>query len=112
MNTFPADKKKLRTCLLCSLVKTVGQFKTDGCDNCDSVLRLKGSIDRVHDCTSSTFQGLVCLMTEKSWVGKWQRIEKYHKGIYAIRISGVLPVYIQEELMDKGISYRPRDGSA
>lgn len=31
----PADLKKLRACLQCSLIKTVDLFRADGCDNCD-----------------------------------------------------------------------------
>jgi transcription elongation factor SPT4 len=32
--------------------------------------------------------------------------------MYAIKVSGKLPPDIEEELEDKGIRYRPRDGSA
>lgn len=40
-----------------------------------------------------------------------QRIDKFAKGIYAIQITGKLPVEVQEQLMDKGIGYRARDGT-
>jgi transcription elongation factor SPT4 len=106
------EKRKLRACLLCSLVKTQTQFKRDGCDNCEEILQLRGSAERLSDCTSATFDGLVALMNpEKSWVAKWQRCDKFVPGLYALKISGKLPMDIEEELEDKGIQYRPRDGS-
>jgi transcription elongation factor SPT4 len=49
METLPSDKRKLRACMLCSLIKTHGQFRKDGCDNCDEILKLRGSGDRVQD---------------------------------------------------------------
>jgi transcription elongation factor SPT4 len=47
-----------------------------------------------------------------SWVAKWQRIDRYKKGIYAIQVTGRLPDEVVMLLEDKGISYRPRDGSS
>ena len=106
------DKRKLRACLLCSLIKSQAQFRKDGCNNCDEVLGLKGSMDRILDCTSANFEGVISVMKpELSWVSRWQRVDKFSKGLYAMRISGRLPVEIEEELLDKGIKYRPRDGS-
>jgi transcription elongation factor SPT4 len=51
------------------------------------------------------------MQPSKSWVGRWQRIDKFKKGMYAIRITGRLPIAIEEELQDRDIKYRPRDGS-
>ncbi|KAJ3254928.1 transcription elongation factor spt4 [Boothiomyces macroporosus] len=88
----PADKdrRKLRACMLCSLVKSFDQFRRDGCENCEDVLNMKDDSDRVMDCTSPTFEG----------------------GIYAVQVVGKLPMDIQEQLLDKGIKYYPRDGTA
>lgn len=67
----------------------------------------------VSDCTSQVFEGLITLSDpKKSWVAKWQRIDKYVKGVYATKVSGILP----EEVVDTveaegGIRYMPRDGS-
>ncbi len=44
-------------------------------------------------------------------MAKWQRIDKFHKGIYAVRIAGQLPDYVIDELDSRGIQYRPRDSS-
>ncbi|KAJ3322531.1 transcription elongation factor spt4 [Boothiomyces sp. JEL0866] len=107
------DRRKLRACMLCSLVKSFDQFRRDGCENCDDVLNMKDDSDRVMDCTSATFEGVVAVMKpEGSWVAKWQRIDKFRKGIYAVQVVGKLPMDIQEQLLDKGIKYYPRDGTA
>jgi transcription elongation factor SPT4 len=39
-------------------------------------------------------------------------VEKFVPGVYAVQVTGNLPVEIQEQLEDKGIKYRPRDGTA
>jgi len=36
---------------------------------------MQGSQERVADCTTSNFDGLICMLhPEESWVAKWQRI--------------------------------------
>jgi transcription elongation factor SPT4 len=113
MNILPreTEKRRHRACLLCSLVKSEQQFIEDGCDNCDQVLDLKGDPDKVKACTSANFDGVLGLIKPGGWVSKWQRIDKFTPGVYAIRVSNMLPAHIEEELLDKGIKYRPRDGS-
>ena len=39
---------------------------------------------------------------------RYQRINKYKPGLYAIRITGQLPESIQEDLQDKGINVKAR----
>lgn len=77
-DTVPKDLRGLRACLVCSLIKvslkmlkisktmknsvfillqTVEQFEYDGCDNCESFLRMKKNKDRVMDVTSNNFDG-------------------------------------------------------
>ena len=111
MEIVPNHSKKLRACLLCSLIKTIDQFHQNGCENCETILDYKGDQDRILECTSSNFEGCLALMNPRSWVGRWQRIDKFQKGIYAIQVNGSLPMDVQEQLLDKGIKYRPRDGS-
>ena len=48
--------------MLCSLVKTAGQFRRDGCENCEEVLSLRGAPSKIMECTSSNFDGLVAMM--------------------------------------------------
>jgi transcription elongation factor SPT4 len=114
MATIPdiiPEARKQRACMLCSLVKSLDQFYKTGCENCEDVLNMKHDQDRVMDCTSTQFEGLIALMSPNSWVGRWQRIENFQRGVYAVQVHGQLPVEIQEQLLDKGIKYRPRDGS-
>ena len=48
----------------------------------------------------------------RSWVAKWQRVDKFVKGVYAIKVSGQLPddvrAAVEEEM---GQQYIPRDGT-
>ncbi|KAL6265087.1 transcription elongation factor SPT4 [Pogonomyrmex barbatus] len=112
METVPKDLRGLRACLVCSLVKTFDQFELDGCDNCDEFLRMKNNKDNVFDCTSSNFDGMIAVMSpEDSWVCKWQRINRFCKGVYAISVSGRLPAGVIREMKSRGIVYRPRDTS-
>ncbi|KAI3643155.1 hypothetical protein MP228_012710 [Amoeboaphelidium protococcarum] len=105
--------RKLRACLLCSLVKNQNQFRRDGCDNCEQVLQMRDNMDRVYDCTSPNFSGVVSLMEpDDSWVARWQRLDKFTRGVYAVQVFGRLPGDIVEDLQERGIAYRPRDGTA
>ncbi|KAJ1336850.1 hypothetical protein BSLG_006953 [Batrachochytrium salamandrivorans] len=107
-----AEKRKLQACLLCSLIRPQLKFKQDGCDNCEEVLLFKNNTERMLECTSANYDGIIALMKpDVSWVARWQRVDKFNKGLYAIQVGGRLPYEIEEELNDKGIKYRPRDGS-
>ncbi|KAJ3020514.1 UNVERIFIED_CONTAM: Transcription elongation factor SPT4 [Siphonaria sp. JEL0065] len=106
------NRNKWRACLLCGLIKTSAQFKHDGCNNCEDVLELTGSNKRVSECTSAQFDGVIGLtQPDASWVARWQRCDKFTKGLYAIRVSGRLPDDLVEDMKDRGFNYRPRDGS-
>ncbi|PAV87534.1 hypothetical protein WR25_11867 [Diploscapter pachys] len=108
IDTIPSDLRGLRACLLCSLVKSFDQFESDGCDNCERVLHLKNDPDKVHECTSANFDGIICGMKpEDSWVCKWQKINKKCKGVYAVSVSGTLPSSVVSELKSLGIRYKP-----
>ncbi|CAG0884279.1 unnamed protein product [Darwinula stevensoni] len=112
IETVPKDLRNLRACLLCSLIKTLEQFEMDGCDNCDQFLHLKHNRENVYDCTSSSFDGMVAACSPRdSWACKWQRINRYVPGVYAISVSGRLPSGIIQELRSRGIIYKSRDTS-
>ncbi len=109
---IPHDLRNLRACLVCSLIKSVTMFERDGCDNCEDIMPMKGNSDRVYECTSSNFEGMIALMhQEESWVAKWQRISHFVKGMYAVSVTGTLPRRIQRELQQNGRTYRSRDVS-
>ncbi|CAH1111226.1 unnamed protein product [Psylliodes chrysocephalus] len=112
LETVPKDLRGLRACLVCSLIKSFDQFENEGCDNCDEFLRMKNNHDNVYDCTSSNFDGMISLMIpEDSWVAKWQRINRFCRGVYAISVSGRLPNSIVREMKSRGIVYKSRDTS-
>ena len=65
-NTTPSDIRHLRACVACKLVKTIEQFRNDGCDNC----KLPRGED-YRDYTSESFEGLISLIdTQHSWVAR------------------------------------------
>jgi transcription elongation factor SPT4 len=111
----PSQQRNLRACMVCSIVQTQAviilhllphileanlqtqRFLKEGCPNCEEFLRLQGSIDAIADCTSQVFEGLITLAEpSKSWVAKWQRLDGYVRGVYATKVSGILP----EEVID------------
>uniref|UniRef100_A0A8C3UTF4 Transcription elongation factor SPT4 n=1 Tax=Catharus ustulatus TaxID=91951 RepID=A0A8C3UTF4_CATUS len=104
LETVPKDLRHLRACLLCSLVKTIDQFEYDGCDNCETYLQMKGNREMVYDCTSSSFDGIITMMSpEDSWVSKWQSLFcKPFSG--AVRAAGIV-----RELKSRGVAYKSRD---
>ncbi|OQV23581.1 putative Transcription elongation factor SPT4 [Hypsibius exemplaris] len=109
---IPNDLRNLRACLLCSLVKSYDQFLEDGCDNCDEVLPMRGQREAVLDYTSANFDGFIAMMSPpQSWVAKWQRIDKFTPGMYAVSVSGTMPKEAVRELKGHGINYKPRDST-
>jgi len=110
--SIPKDLRHLRACLVCSLVKSIDQFEHEGCENCDEFLHMKHNKESVYACTSTNFDGMVAVMSpDDSWVCKWQRISRFSKGIYAVSVSGKLPMGVIREMKSRGIPYRSRDNS-
>jgi hypothetical protein len=65
------------------------KFKGYGCPNCKPLLEQLEAHDIIEDITSPSFEGLVALQKpRKSWVGRWQRIDGYQKGMYAVKVNG------------------------
>ncbi|KAJ1531452.1 hypothetical protein ONE63_000131 [Megalurothrips usitatus] len=112
LDSIPKDLRQLRACLNCSLIKSLDQFESDGCDNCEEFLRMKNDREKVYDCTSNNFDGMMALMSpEDSWVAKWQRINRFTKGVYAISVAGRLPGSVIRDMKSRGVLYRSRDTS-
>lgn len=119
----------LRACMVCSIVQTAQvhisissfrdlayeavltpsqRFRDQGCPNCDGFLHLQGSADAVETCTSAVFEGVITLADPtRSWVAKWQRLDKCHPGMYAIKVSGELPNDVRTMLEEDNIPYVP-----
>ncbi|XTI89999.1 putative transcriptional elongation protein Spt4 [Cenococcum geophilum] len=105
--------RNLRACMVCSVVQTHARFMTAGCPNCEPFLELAGSADAIAECTSQVFDGLITVAeTKKSWVARWQRLEGYAPGVYAVKVEGTLPEEVIIAVENAGIKYVPRDGSA
>jgi transcription elongation factor SPT4 len=108
----PNQQRHMRACMVCSVVRTELQFKQQGCPNCESFLELAGNKDAVDDCTSQVFDGLVTVSdTSKSWVARWQRLEGYVPGVYAVQVEGILGEDYVAAAESAGVHYIPRDGS-
>ncbi|KAF8258533.1 transcription initiation protein spt4 [Lactarius quietus] len=98
-----AKSKNLRACLLCSIIQTPIDFRRNGCPNCEEIMQMKGSPDRIQACTTTHFDG------PSRWVARWQRTNKYVRGVYAITVKGRIPEDVEQDLDSQGIKYRPRD---
>lgn len=88
----PSQHRNLRACMVCSIVQPASKFRSQGCPNCEEFLELAGSgEDHIQDCTSQVFEGLITLTDPaNSWVAKWQRLDSYQPGVYAVKVVGVV----------------------
>lgn len=103
-------RSALRACLLCAMIKTYDDFLAEGCDNCEKYLRMVNRSNSVLDCTSANYSGkLILLKPDDSWVGDRLHHHSHVGGLYALQIFGRLPDSIQEDLLEKGVRYIPRD---
>ena len=89
-NFVPSNQARyLRACMVCSIVQTQQRFIRDGCPNCEAFLDLTNHPDSVQECTSQVFEGLITLADPgQSWVAKWQRLDGYVAGVYAVKVVG------------------------
>ncbi|EMC96722.1 hypothetical protein BAUCODRAFT_34113 [Baudoinia panamericana UAMH 10762] len=86
-----SSSRSLRACMVCSIVLPQAKFNREGCPNCEGFLELRGSSDAIMDCTSPVFEGLITLADpEASWVAKWQRLQGYVPGTYAVKVVGIV----------------------
>jgi transcription elongation factor SPT4 len=78
------------------------RFRDNGCPNCEEFLRLAGSQDQIEACTSQVFEGVITLADPpRSWVAKWQRLDGYLPGVYAVKVSGQLPDEVRAMIEDE-----------
>jgi hypothetical protein len=67
------------------------KFLKEGCPNCEGFLSLAHSQEAVEECTSQVYEGLIALADPaQSWVAKWQRLDGYVKGVYAVKVMGTV----------------------
>lgn len=78
------------------------RFRDQGCPNCEEFLRLQGNQENIESCTSQVFEGVITLADPaRSWVAKWQRLDGYVGGMYAIKVSGQLPDEVRATLEEE-----------
>ena len=68
-----ARARQLRACLLCSIIQSPADFRRNGCPNCEEIMQMKQSQDRVAACTTTHFEGVIAIVDSESWVARWQR---------------------------------------
>jgi transcription elongation factor SPT4 len=89
----------LRACMVCSIVQSGTKFVSSGCPNCEEFLEMRHNADVVQDCTSAVFEGMIAMADpESSWVAKWQRLQGYAPGTYAVKVEGVVSVMSRSSL--------------
>lgn len=95
--TVPTNQfSRLRACMVCSIVRTETKFRNEGCPNCEEYLEVSTRDSGVEVCTSPAFEGLITLNDPKtSWVAKWQRLDSYIPGTYAVKVSGEVGLLLQ-----------------
>ncbi|KAI8961565.1 transcription elongation factor spt-4 [Daldinia sp. FL1419] len=108
----PNQWRYARACMVCSIIMTQSHFRAEGCPNCP-FLDLKGSPEAIEACTSSQYEGTASFFQpRRSWVARWQRVDTFVPGTYAIKVNGTLPEDIKQAMEDQGHVHIPRDGSA
>ena len=81
--------------MVCSFVQLGSKFQSQGCPNCEEFLEMRGSSETVNECTSQVFEGMIVLNGhDRSWVAKWQRLEGYQPGTYAVKVVGTVSIEI------------------
>ncbi|MCJ1393816.1 hypothetical protein MMC18_006692 [Xylographa bjoerkii] len=80
----PGQFRNLRACMH-------QKFVRDGCPNCEAFLELANHPDAVQECTSQVYEGLITLADPStSWVARWQRLDGYVPGVYAVKVVGMV----------------------
>ena len=76
-------------------------------------IEMQNDREVVHDFTSPNFDGMVAIMEPKnSWVARWQDVQNFVPGCYALRVRGTLPSQWATLLEDEGFKYEPLDEDA
>jgi len=108
----PNNMKSLRACLRCGLIKTLGQFYDEGCENCPE-LELVESTSNINRRTTAFFEGHAAIMNpSESWAAKWIRVDNFLPGVYAISVLGKLDADAEEDLEQRGLRWRCRPATS
>lgn len=97
----PSKMNNLRACIPCLLVKTYRQFYEQGCENCKAAFDLRQDEAKIADVTTSSFEGLMAMMQpNKSWVARWQFVNNFIPGVYALKVKGEVSAETEDELQN------------
>ncbi|KAI0852409.1 Spt4/RpoE2 zinc finger-domain-containing protein [Daldinia vernicosa] len=108
----PNQWRYARACMVCSIIMTQSHFRAEGCPNCP-FLDLKGSPEAIEACTSSQFEGTAAyFQPRRSWVARWQRVDTFVPGTYAIKVNGSLPEDIKQAMEDQGHTHIPQQAES
>ncbi len=68
---------------------------------------MDGKLDVVQKCTTQYFEGMVGMIDPtSSWVARWQRIDAFKPGMYAVEMMGELPERYQNMCRELGMPVR------
>jgi transcription elongation factor SPT4 len=97
----PKSAQNLRACIPCLLVKSYKQFMDEGCENCSPAFDMKDDPEKIAECTTASFEGLMAMLQpEKSWVARWQFVQNFIPGVYAIKVKGEVSEQTERELAE------------
>jgi len=100
----PAGMNNLRACIPCLLVKTYKQFMEEGCENCMPAFDMKDDPEKISDCTTAQFEGLMAMtVPDRSWVARWQFVQNFIPGVYALKVKGEVSESTTRELQDASL---------
>ncbi|XP_044745492.1 transcription elongation factor SPT4-like isoform X2 [Coccinella septempunctata] len=99
LSILKMSRKNVRACLGCLMIKSVRHFMKEGCENCDSFLKLRSNPDRVQQYTTMKFGGVVDVDTpSRNWFHPIMRT-----GTYATCVEDPLPYEIFEQMKMLGL---------
>ncbi|KAL0207677.1 hypothetical protein P9112_012305 [Eukaryota sp. TZLM1-RC] len=96
---LPKSVKSLKACLWCGLIKTEEQFIDQGCENC-TFLHMEGDPDRVAEVTTTSYEGIVSVMNNSTWVSNYLGLDKAKPGVYAMHIIDKMPENLYDHFRD------------
>ncbi len=74
-------------------------------------MALRGKTEKIERCTSPIWRGLLSLPGDpsKSWVAKFNRLDTYVPGVYALHVTGKLPKDVLTKMAELKIAYIPSE---
>jgi len=68
---------------------------------------LANAPDAIQECTSQVYEGLITLAdASQSWVARWQRLDGYVPGVYAVKVVGMVSVRTDWAWLGLGFLWR------